>query len=175
MTKLPPKPPGGLPPRPGPQRPKPPGGLPPRSPSGSPASRYQHLLIDGERFFAAKDYETAFSIYSQALKEAPIGDGRAVTELCRCYRKKARKAFQAEDFASAVSLLTEMLDLPQMHPKALDYKVLGESWLELGELAKARQALEQAVALKPELAVETRRLFQRLKTEELSQQMEGLH
>lgn len=169
-TPFPPKPPGGLPPKGVPGR-----GTGPLRPPQAPRSRYQHLLHDGERFFKAKDYETAFSIYRQALSEAPPGDAQALTELCRCYRKKARKAMQSEDFEKVAALLTEMLALPQMHAKALDYKVLGESLLELGQLEPARAALERAVELGLETGPEVKRLFQRLKTEELSRDMKGLH
>lgn len=137
--------------------------------------RYRHLLHDAERFFDAKDYGTAFSVYRQALSEAPPGDEQALSGLCRCYRKKARKALQQDDYAAVAQLLAEMLALPGARPKALDYKVLGEARLELGDLAQARAALEQAVALKPELADETKRLFARLRTEELAREMKGLH
>ena len=141
-----------------------------------PRSRYQHLLFDAERFFEAKDYETAFSIYRQALPEAPPGDSRALAQLCRCYRKKALRCLKQEDFAAVLSLLEEMMAQPQVTPhlKALDHKVLGEAALELGQLARAQQAFDQALALKPDLAGELAPLQRRLKTEMLSREMNGL-
>lgn len=160
-------------------RPPAPGGLPrkPATALSRPAarSRYALLLHDAARFFETKDYDTAFSIYRQALAEAPPGDEQALKGLARCYRKQARKALRQEDFAQVASLLEAMLALPQVPAKALDYKVLGEACLELGRLPEARAALEQALALDAELAGETRRLFTRLRTEELAEEMKGLH
>lgn len=153
--------------------PKPPGGIPPRPAA---RSRYQNLLFDARRFFEAKDYDTAFKIYTQALPDAPPGDSTALTQLCRCYRKKALKLLKKEDFTAVLSLLEEMLALPNVEPvlKALDYKVLGEAALELGQLDKAQTAFDQALSLDPDLAQTMATLRRRLKTELLSREMNGL-
>lgn len=138
---------------------------------------YQHLLHDGERFFKAKDYATAFAIYQRALSLAPPGDQRALGQLCRCYRKKALKALKRDDFKEVQALLQEMLSLPgyQSLAKGLDYKILAEVQFELGEFEACEQALEHALALEPDLASELASLQRRLKTEQLARQMKGLH
>lgn len=153
----------------------PPGGLPPRRPAGR--SRYQSLVFDADRFFEAKDYETAFTIYAQALSEAPPGDTTALSQLCRCYRKKALKLLKREDWAGVKTLLDEMMsrDKVEPHVKAGDYKVLGEASLELGELDAAQAAFDRTLALKPELQGDIGPLLRRLKTERLSREMKGLH
>lgn len=153
--------------------PKPPSGLPPRPAA---RSRYQRLIFDAKRFFENKDYETAFQIYTQALADAPAGDTSALSQLCRCYRKKALKRLKQDDFTAVLLLLEEMMALPQVTPfiKALDHKVLGEAALELGQLEKAQTAFDQVLNLDPELAAALANLQRRLKTELLSREMKDL-
>jgi len=152
----------------------PPGARSPQPPGGG---RYQRLLFDGKRFFEEKDYETAFQVYQQALKLAPTGDHQALSQLCRCYRKKARQAYQKEDYAQVFKLLQEMMGLDKVsrHLKGLDYKVLTESALELGEFQAAEQALTQALNLDPELEDTLKPLQRRLKTERLHREMQDLY
>lgn len=162
--------------RPG-QPPRRPGGLP--SPGGrkQSESRYQKLVFDGDRFFNEKDYETAFKIFKQALPEAPPGEAYALSQLCRCYRKKARKAFKKANHEQVVALLEEMMALEKVKPhlKGLDYQVLAESCLESGRLERAEEAIRYALDLKPELAEDIHRLQKKLKAEQLHRQMKGLH
>ncbi len=138
---------------------------------------YQTALFDGERFFKSKEYDTAFEIYQKALKLAPVGDSRALIQLCRCYRKRARKPYKKEQFKTVAKMLEAMLALDQVeaHIKGMDYKILAECYLELGKLKKADAAMDQALRLKPELEYEMMGLEKRLRTEILNQEMNGLH
>jgi len=140
-------------------------------------SKYQRLLFDAERFFKEKDFQTAFKIYQQALKDAPPGDHKALSQLCRCYRKKARKALKKEDHQTVFNLLQEMMNLEHVHPflKARDYEVLANSCLEIGQTDIALKALQRAIHIAPEISVELQSLQRRLKTELLHQEMNGLH
>lgn len=153
--------------------------LPPRRPTPAhPAGgRYQKLLFDGQQCFESKNYEAAFSVYLQALKLAPPGDERALAQLCRCYRKKARKALQHENHAEVIRLLQEMQALERVakHLKALDFKVLAESALAIDDLALAQQALAEALARTETLTPELQRLQQRIKAEALAREMKGLY
>lgn len=141
------------------------------------SSAYQNALFDGERFFKSKDYETAFEIYQKALKLAPPGDSRALKQLCRCYRKRARKPYKNEQFKTVAKMLEAMLALEQVEPHltGMDYKILAEAYLELGKLKQADAAMDQALRLKPELEYELMGLEKRLRTEILNQEMNGLH
>lgn len=156
--------------------PRPPG-QPPRRPGlpgskPSPRSRYSHLIFDADRLFAEKEYVQAGRIYQEALKEAPPGETHALSQLCRCTRKQARKAQKREDFAQVRQLLENMLSWERVTPhlKALDYFALAEACLELGDLAASRQALDRCLALQPDLA-EALRLGRRLQSEELARQL----
>lgn len=153
--------------------------LPPRRPvPGKPADgRYQKLLFDGQQCFEAKNYEAAFTVYAQALKLAPPGDERALAQLCRCYRKKARKALNGDNHPEVIRLLQEMQALERVgkHLKALDFKVLAESALETENLALAQQALAEALQRTDVPTPELQRLQQRVKAEALSRELKGLH
>lgn len=141
------------------------------------SNAYQNALFDGERFFKSKDYDTAFEIYQKALTLAPPGDSRALKQLCRCYRKRARKPYKNEQFKTVVKMLEAMLALEQVEPHltGMDYKILAEAYLELGKLKQADAAMDQALRLKPELEYEMMGLEKRLRTEILNQEMNGLH
>ena len=153
-------------------------GDPPRRPNQPKSLKpVPGLKRPGERFFKSKEYDTAFEIYQKALKLAPPGDSRALGQLCRCYRKRARKPFKKEQFKTVAKMLEEMLALDQVTPhlKGMDYKILAECYLELGKLKKADAAIDQALRLKPELEYDLMGLEKRLKTELLNQEMNGLH
>lgn len=139
-------------------------------------SRYQSLIFDADRFFADKDYDTAFQIYQQALQEAPPGENHPYAQLCRCYRKQARKLLKKEAWNELIQSLEAMLQLNGNRPnlKGLDFKVLAEAYLETGALQKAIDALNQALQLNPELEPELKRLNQRVQAESLSQNMRNL-
>lgn len=141
------------------------------------SGRYQKLLFDGQQCFEAKDYAAALRVYEQALKLAPIGDERALGQLCRCYRKKARKALNQAQYTEVIRLLQAMLNLERVQPhlKALDFKVLAESALADGQLALAQEALNEALQRCTAITPELKRLQQRLKAEQLSREMEGLY
>lgn len=144
--------------------------------SPSRRNRYQTLIFDADRFFAAKDYETAFLIYQQALQEAPAGENYPYTRLCRCYRHRARRFFKKQDWPALIQILEEMLQVNGSRPnlKGLDFRILAEAYLESGHLEKAAQALQQALALNPELAPEIKRLQHRLEAEKLHQNFRQL-
>ena len=99
------------------KKPLPPSGAKPLS-----GQRYQKLLLDGERFFQQKEFDTARQIFAQALTLAPATDTRAAKELCRCYRKLALKALKHEHFAEVTQLLDQMfaIDQAKAYFKALD-------------------------------------------------------
>jgi tetratricopeptide (TPR) repeat protein len=139
-------------------------------------SRYQNLIFDADRFFAEKDYDTAFQIYQQALQEAPPGENHPYAQLCRCYRKQARKLLKREAWDELVQSLETMLKINGNRPnlKGLDFKVLAEAYLETGALNQAVEALNQALKLNPELEPELKRLNQRIQAESLSQNMRNL-
>jgi tetratricopeptide (TPR) repeat protein len=145
-------------------------GLPPKR------SRYQGLIFDADRFFAEKDFDTAFQIYQKALEEAPPGENHPYAQLCRCYRKKARKLLKKEAWPELIECLEAMLALNGTRPnlKGLDLKILAEAYLEIGEIQKSFNALEQALGINPELAPELKRLQQRLQAENLSQDFRKL-
>lgn len=139
-------------------------------------SRYQNLIFDADRFFADKDYETAFQIYQQALQEAPPAENYPYAQLCRCYRKQARKLLKKEAWQELVQTLEAMIQLNGSRPnlKGLDFKVLAEAYLETGALQKAVEALNQAIQLTPELEPELKRLHHRIQAEGLSQNFRNL-
>lgn len=145
--------------------------------SGVKAAAYHRSLLDAARFFNQKDFETARQIYAHAMALAPVGDSRAAKELCRCYRKLALKALKQEDFAAVLQLLDAMLAIEpaKAYFKALDYKVLAESALELGQIDRAQTAFDQALMMQPELASDLAPSLRKIKTERLAQEMQGLH
>ena len=53
--------------------------------------------------------------------------------------------------------------------------MLGESALELGQIDHAQWAFDQALVLQPELEQELASSLRKIKTERLSQEMQGLH
>lgn len=134
-------------------------------------SRYHSLIVDADRFFAAKDYEVALQIYQQALKEAPVGQNYAYAQICRCYRQRARGFLKQQDWPALIAVLEEMIQIngDRPHLKSRDFQVLAEAYLEVGQLEKAAIALEQALTLNPEGALEIQRIKQRLKAEQLHQ------
>ena len=139
-------------------------------------ARYQNLIFDADRFFEARDYETAFQIYQQALKEAPPGDNYPHAQLCRCYRKRARKLQKKQDWPALVACLEEMLRVngSRPHLKALDFQALAEGYLEQQQPEAALKALDQALALQPTLKAELQSLYNRVRTECLHRDLRGL-
>lgn len=154
-----------------------PGPLPSQEPPRKGSDQYQKLVFDADRFFEDKKYTTAFKIYRQALPLAPAGNAHVLKQLCRCYRKKARKAFKKDDFQKVFDLLQEMMGLERVTPhlKGLDYKVLAEAALELGHLDRAEEGIRLALDIKPELAEEIHPLQKKLKAARLYNELNGLH
>lgn len=140
------------------------------------AENYQKLIFDADRFFEEKKFNTAFKIYREALPLAPAGNAHCLKQLCRCYRKKARKALRNEDFQKAFDLLTEMMQLERVkaHLQAKDFQVKAEAALELVLLDEAEAALSQALDLEPDPGDEILGLQKRLKTERLHNELRGM-
>jgi tetratricopeptide (TPR) repeat protein len=150
--------------------------LPKPTPPPHRRSRYQNLIFDADRFFAAKDYETAFQIYQQALREAPPGENYPYAQLCRCYRKKARKLQKKQNWPALVVCLEEMLQINGSRPnlKALDFQALAEAYLEQQQPEAAQTALDQALKLQPTLKAELQTLYNRVRAECLHRDLRGL-
>ena len=140
------------------------------------SENYQKLIFDADRFYEDKKFNTAFKIYREALPLAPTGNAHCLKQLCRCYRKKARKAMRKEDFQKAFDLLQEMMQLERVKPhlQAKDFQVKAEAAMELEFLDEAEEAILQALDLNPELADEMLGLQKRLKTERLHNELRGM-
>ncbi|PIQ26816.1 hypothetical protein COW36_00290 [bacterium (Candidatus Blackallbacteria) CG17_big_fil_post_rev_8_21_14_2_50_48_46] len=148
----------------------------PGSPAPQKRSRYQSLIFDADRFFEAKEIETAFKIYQQALQEAPAGDNHVYAQLCRCYRKKARPLLKKERWPELIQVMEEMLKTNGQRPnlKGLDFKILAEAYFKNGQIEKATAAIAEALKLNPDLSSELKNLQQKIQAENLHQNFRQL-
>lgn len=138
--------------------------------------QYRSLTTHADQLFNSEHIEEALESYKQLCDLAPPKDNHPFKQVCRCYRKVAKGYKKKKDYKKVVELLEDMFEISEEKShnfKAIDYKILGECYMKLGEFEEAQAALEDALYLKPDMHSATE-MLKTLKAEEVSQRLSGL-